>query len=265
MTESKTELETSVRTYERTQTVESIRDVFNKIDLTDINANNYEFPLPDDGTPGIVREGEELERTGLSYETRTVGFDKFGFEVTDDCDTDDIAANLDVFNASIAHHAYSEIDAEVGTSFRHVDSISDVIPVAISEAGTTVPYHKQSAVVVSSVLAASIADADPERDWDELRADLEAEHGVLIVADQYNTMAGSDVLVIDADRFGYECVRTEFMTDTYTEYKEHCPAAGREIPEDEREIVNEVVQAYTRLGFAVIDPEAGHRVRFPTF
>lgn len=253
-----------VQTYEQTQIVESIRDAFNQIDLTNTNVNAYEFPIVDDGTPGIVSEGEELERTGSSYKTRTVEFDKFGFEVTDDCGMDDIAANLDVFNASIAHHAYSEIDAEVGTSFRHIDAISDAISVAISEAGMTVPYHKQSAVVLSSVLAESIAESDPDRDWDELRSDLEAEHEVFIVADQYNTMAGSDVLVVDADRFGYECVRTEFTTDAYTEYKEHCPAVGREIPEDEREIVNEVVQAYTRLGFAVVDPEAGHRVRFST-
>jgi hypothetical protein len=64
-----------------------IRKVLSEIDLSEMDSNMYEFPVPVDGEPSApVPEGSKMPRKGTEFRQETVQFDKFGFEVTDDAD-----------------------------------------------------------------------------------------------------------------------------------------------------------------------------------
>jgi hypothetical protein len=246
-------------------TTGGLRSVFNEFDVTDTGSNAYEFPIPVDNDPTEpVREGEHMPRTGMEYESKTVHFDKFGFEVNHETSRSDIEDTVDIMFAQITQQAADNVYDAVDVSWEMTANRLDIVERALVSSGTTVPYDEQDTVVVSEVLGESIAQSDPTRDWDEIQADFADEYGIRVVTDQYNTLRGSDVLVVDSDVFGYETVKAYPETRSYVEYEKHDPARQIEIPEEEREIRQEVTQGFVRLAYAVMDDDAAHVVRFPS-
>lgn len=240
-----------------------IRRAFNDVDMTDINSNTYELPVPVDQEPTEpIPEGSLAPRKGTEHQSVTLQFDKFGFEVTDDVDREDIEDQVEMLYAAVASEAAREVYDSTSVSWTMADNRLNIVRDAVIEAGSTVSLDRQDLAIVPQVLGESIADDDPAREWDEIVEDIQESLSIEVVTDPFNTLRGSDVLVVDTDFYGYEGVRTETKTNAYTEYENHDPVHGPQIPEEERTVQNEVVQAFTRIGFAVIDSDAGHLVRF---
>lgn len=240
-----------------------IRSVFREIDLSDIKSNTYKFPIQRDEEPGeIVPEGAEMPRSGSDYDERQITFDKFGFEVTDETSESQIDKNAELLVASIANQAYSEIYDSVQWDWASADNRLDIVDTATIDAGSVVPFGKQDTVVVSRLMAECIEDSDPTREWDEIASDLSQKHSVTVVTDEYNLLRASDVLVADSDRFGFEGFRNKLDLDSYVEYEEHCPRKQIHIPEEEREIRQEVTRVYTRRGFIAMNNDKAYIARF---
>jgi hypothetical protein len=242
----------------------SISYVFRDFDATDLNCNTIEFPKPSgfERIPGPVDEGEKIPSTATEYETQTLEFDKFGFEVTTEDGVEDVRDEVEFLYASTASTVADTIyGADIPLEWRRSDTRSGMIEEALygaySEATPDV-----DAVVVPEVLGEAIADEDPTREWDELAADIGSEYGVDVLTDEYNVLRGSDVLVVDRDRFGYEAHRENFETNVWEEFEEHDPAYGHHVPEEDREVRQEVIQAWLRRGWTVVDDDSAYIARF---
>lgn len=257
-----TEQEATVLAYLKTAGDLGIREAFREIDLSDTGSNVYKFKVPANGEPtNPIPEGEKMPRKGSTHQCKEVRFEKFGFEVTEDADDEDIEDQVEMLNATLASQAANEVYDHVRVSWASSDRL-DIVETAIKEVGSTLTYADQKVVIVPQVLGEAIASEDPTRDWEELREDFEDSYSVRIITDPFNVLRGSDVLIANTDFFGYEATRTYPETNSYVEYEEHNPARQIDIPEDERTVINEVTQAYMRKGFVVMDDDAAHIVRF---
>jgi len=241
-----------------------VRALFSKLDGTDINSNTYEIPVQrDPEPPSKVAEGEEFPGRETELETIEVTAEKFGFQVgKDENDDEDILDRVDKFYNVIALNAVSEIydnlDTEVEVSGSRINIIRD----AIFSAGPEVPYGKIDTVVLSDVLAESIEESQPARDWGDIRDDLEEEYEIRIIVDQFNVLRGSDVIVANSSRLGYEFVRSNVEVKVYEEFKDHYPARWETVPEEDRTVRDEIAMVWKRLAFVVVDENAGKIVHF---
>lgn len=242
----------------------SISHVFRDFDATDINSNVCELPVgaEPDFTIDPVSEGDRFPSTVQEYDRETLRFEKFGFEVTTDDDLDTVREQAEYMYATMASQVADAIyESDVTVEWQRTDTRTGIVQEAISGAYAEITPDVD-AVVVSEVLAESIANEDPTREWEEIAADFSDTFGVQVMTDEYNVLRGSDVLVVDRDFFGFEGIRMEFDTDTWTEYEEYDPAREVVVPEEEREVRQEVIQGYMRRGWAVVDDDSAYIARF---
>lgn len=256
--------ESAVRAAFMDVTEPSISHVFRDFDATDINSNVYEFPVTErrDFTIDPVSEGDRFPSTAEEYDRRTLRFEKFGFEVTTDDGLDTVREQVEYMYATVASQVADAIyESDVTIEWQSTDTRTGIVQEAISGAYMKIAPDVD-VVIVSEVLGEAIADEDPTREWEEIAADFSDTFGVQVLTDEYNVLRGSDVLVVDRDFFGYEGIRTEFDTDTWTEYEEHDPAREVVVPEEEREVRQEVIRGYMRRGWTVVDDDSAYIARF---
>lgn len=225
-----------------------VQSVFRDFDATDINSNVYEFPVVDADMPApVTKEGAELPRDQADVDTETVRFEKYGFEVTDETDADELQDIARLYHASIAGRAVDAIYEATDVSLTTVGSRTDIIERALFAPSRGTMFTDETVVVVPAVLGESIAEAYEDQEWDEVRADLEDKYECTIRTDQFNVLRGGDVLVVDPNTYGYEAVRTEETTQSYVD--------------EGGEDATEVTRFYSRRGFVVLNDEVGQIVR----
>lgn len=240
------------------------RQVFREWDATDQDTDVLEIPVPDDemGRASIVEEGAEFPREQDTYSKKKITFDKYGFEVA-------------LTHEAVEDSMLNVVNDQVDRQARNMrETLNQQAFDAITDTGNTQSAGDASGTFAYSDVIAGrkallkenyqpdllIADVDAAADLLSANNFLEASEmqGEMRRSGQIGRIAGLDVVevsddnnitgtvnpgavMVDTDYYGYEAVREPVTSMEY----------------EETRTMSEVHRVYTRMGWAVIEPNAG--------
>lgn len=255
-----------------------VDQLFREFDASDLDRNAVKFPVTFDGDE---LTDEEARKMGPDEKKNVlVGFNKYGFEGNGQSERDDLDEMFDWMFAAMAHSAVDEVYESVArrpdgngrsrqmanTTWSWDADAMEILDTARRRASEEQEYYYDTDVLlVSSALADKITNAYMNHSWGEVVSNYTDSHDIVVVTDDYNLLRGGDVIAVDTDLFGYQCVREYPAVREYTEYENYDPRFTEhhdDPDEDEKTVLQEVKQVYCRTGYGVIDQNAAHITRF---
>lgn len=237
------------------------RQAFREYPAGNLGSNSAEIPVPADdmGHASKVGEAAEFPREQDHYETKTLTFDKYGFEVSITYEAqEDSMLNIvqdqvdrqgrqlrETLNAEAFEHLNSNTGATVGDG-DDVMSYDDVL----QSRKTLMKKNYDPDLLICDVEAVTdLMSSNNFLEASEMQGEMRrsgqvgeiAGLDVVQVADDHQINGGEhNGFLVDTDFYGYEGVRDGIQTEEYEETRTQ----------------SDVFRVFTRMGWLTMEPDA---------